>query len=61
MRLFVWRAIGPGSLDPFDGKIVRDESSQPNGILLKGALCLVEKIIPKPGPVKVRMDGALGQ
>jgi len=45
--------IGPGSPDPFDGKIVRDESGQPNGILLEGAIRLVESIIPQPGPDEV--------
>ncbi len=42
--------IGSGSPDPIDGKIVRDESGQPNGILLEGAMRLVESIIPQPSP-----------
>jgi predicted amidohydrolase YtcJ len=41
--------IGAGSPDPVNGKILRDENGQPNGILLETALELVEKIIPQPG------------
>jgi len=40
--------IGPGTPDPLDGKILRDESGLPNGILLEGAVALVEKIIRNP-------------
>lgn len=42
--------IGPGTPDPLDGKILRDEHGLPNGILLEGAVALVEKIIPQPAP-----------
>lgn len=45
--------IGSGTSDPFDGKILRDASGQPNGILLEGAVRLVESIIPQPGPDEV--------
>jgi predicted amidohydrolase YtcJ len=40
--------IGPGTPDPLNGKILRDETGLPNGILLEGAVALVEKIIPQP-------------
>lgn len=42
--------IGSGTPDPLDGKILRDESGIPNGILLEGAIPLLEKIIPQPTP-----------
>ena len=42
--------IGPGTPDPLDGKILRGEDGLPNGILLEGAVALVEKIIPQPHP-----------
>jgi predicted amidohydrolase YtcJ len=45
--------IGAGTPDPLNGKIVRDESGQPNGILLEAAVNLVEKIIPQPNPGEV--------
>jgi predicted amidohydrolase YtcJ len=32
--------LGSGSSDPFDGKIVRDENSQPNGILRASFIAL---------------------
>ncbi len=41
--------IGVGSSDPVNGKILRDASGQPNGILLETAMELVEQIIPQPG------------
>lgn len=41
--------IGAGSSDPVNGKILRDENSQPNGILLETATELVEKMMPQPG------------
>ncbi len=52
--------IGPGSLDPLNGKILRDESGQPNGILLEAAMSLIEKIIPQPalGEVLEAMEAA---
>lgn len=37
--------IGPGTPDPLNGKILRDETGHPNGILLEAAIGLVEKII----------------
>jgi len=40
--------IGFGTSDPSDGKIMRDVSGQPNGVLLEGAVRLVEQIIPQP-------------
>lgn len=36
--------------DPTGGKIVRDATGQPTGILLEGAMSLVLEIIPEPGP-----------
>ncbi len=40
--------IGPGSPDPVNGKILRDENGQPSGILLEEAMGLVEKALPQP-------------
>lgn len=40
--------IHAGTPDPQDGKIVRDASGQPTGILLEGAVRLVEDILPAP-------------
>lgn len=40
--------IGPGTPDPLNGKIVRDETGQPNGILLESAMNLIEKSLPQP-------------
>ncbi len=40
--------IGPGTPDPLNGKIVRDEKGQPNGILLESAMGLIEEKLPKP-------------
>ena len=37
--------IGVGTPDPLNGKILRDESGRPNGILLEAAMGLVEKMI----------------
>ena len=34
--------IGSGAPDPLNGKVVRDEKGQPNGILLETAICLIE-------------------
>ncbi len=50
--------IGPGTPDPLDGKILRDENGLPNGMLLEGALTLVEKVIPQPSleSVSVAME-----
>lgn len=45
--------IGPGTSDPPDGKILRDETGQPNGILLEAAMSLVERVIPQPGPAEI--------
>jgi predicted amidohydrolase YtcJ len=41
--------IGAGSVDPVNGKILRDEKGQPTGILLETAAELVEKMMPQPG------------
>ncbi len=38
--------IGPGTPDPVNGKILRNASGQPSGILLETAMEIVEKIIP---------------
>jgi len=40
--------IGPGTPDPLNGKIVRDENGQPNGILLETAMGLIEEKLPQP-------------
>lgn len=40
--------IGPGTPDPLNGKIVRDENGQPNGILLETAMGLIQEKIPQP-------------
>lgn len=40
--------IGPGTPDPLNGKIVRDEKGQPNGILLETAMNLIEEKLPQP-------------
>ncbi len=40
--------IGPNTPDPLNGKIVRDEKGQPNGILLESAMNLIEKSLPQP-------------
>jgi predicted amidohydrolase YtcJ len=40
--------LSAGSPDPINGKILKDENGQPNGILLETAAELVEKIIPQP-------------
>ena len=40
--------IHAGTPDPQDGKIVRDESGNPTGILLESAMQLVEQAIPAP-------------
>jgi predicted amidohydrolase YtcJ len=45
--------IGAGASDPVNGRILRNESGQPNGILLETAMDLVEKILPKPTPAQV--------
>lgn len=52
--------IGPGSPDPAGGKIARDGSGHPSGILLEGALRLVEAVLPQPSPeaVAAAMDAA---
>ncbi|HEY3311503.1 MAG TPA: amidohydrolase [Anaerolineales bacterium] len=40
--------IGPGTPDPVNGKILRNPSGLPTGILLETAVMLVEKILPSP-------------
>jgi len=40
--------VGPGTVDPVNGKILRDETGQPTGILLETAAELVEKRMPQP-------------
>ncbi len=40
--------IGPGTPDPLNGKIVRDEKGQPDGILLESAMGLIEEKLPQP-------------
>ncbi|MGC8811446.1 MAG: amidohydrolase [bacterium] len=51
--------IGRGTSDPPGGKIGRDESGEPNGLLFESpAMKLIEDIIPKPSPSE--MVNALG-
>jgi predicted amidohydrolase YtcJ len=38
--------------DPQNGKILRDESGQPTGILLESAMALLEAVIPQPTPAR---------
>ena len=45
--------IGSGSSDPVNGKILRYENGQPNGILLETAMELVEKNLPGTNPAQV--------
>jgi len=45
--------IGSGSPDPVNGKILRDQDGQPNGILLETAMELIEKRLPQPGVAQV--------
>ena len=40
--------IGSGAPDPLNGKVVRDEKGQPNGILLETAMGLIEEKLPQP-------------
>lgn len=39
--------------DPEGGRILKDAYGRPNGILLDGAMALVEKLIPQPTPAEV--------
>ena len=52
--------IGAGTPDPHDGRIGRDETGQPNGLLLEGAVALVEKALPPltPETVAAAMEAA---
>lgn len=40
--------IGPGTPDPEGGRILKDPSGRPTGILLDAAVDLVQKLIPEP-------------
>ncbi len=40
--------VGPTTPDPQNGRILRNEAGQPNGILLETAMELVEKVLPIP-------------
>lgn len=52
--------IAPGTPDPLDGRMLRDVSGQPNGILLEGAVALVEKVLPQltPEAIAAAMEAA---
>ena len=52
--------IGPGTPDPLNGKIVRDENGQPDGILLETAMNLIQEKLPQPtvGEVADAIDAA---
>lgn len=39
--------------DPEGGRILKDAYGRPNGILLDGAMALVEKLIPQPSPAEL--------
>ena len=43
--------IQSGSPDPENGRILRDESGMPSGILLEEAMKIVEREIPEPDPL----------
>ena len=47
--------------DPADGKIERDASGKPSGVLVDGAMELVYKVVPLPTPLQARatLDAAL--
>jgi hypothetical protein len=45
--------IGSGTSDPLNGKILRNEDGQPNGILLETAMSIIEKIVPGPDEIQV--------
>ncbi|WP_243285992.1 amidohydrolase [Geothrix terrae] len=45
--------IGPKTPDPEGGRILKDASGQPTGILLDGAVQLVEKLIPEPSSAEL--------
>jgi len=53
--------ITPDTPDPADGKIERDASGKPSGVLVDGAMELVYKVVPLPTPVQARatLDAAL--
>jgi predicted amidohydrolase YtcJ len=40
--------VSSGTPDPLNGKIIRDENGQPNGILLEAAMSLIEDTLPQP-------------
>jgi predicted amidohydrolase YtcJ len=42
--------VGPGTPDPPDGRIERDEDGSPSGMLHEGAMKLVSRLIPPPTP-----------
>jgi hypothetical protein len=42
--------IGPGTPDPSDGRLQRDEQGKPTGILFEHALKLVRQAIPEQAP-----------
>jgi hypothetical protein len=44
--------IGPATVDPAGGEIVRDATGAPTGILKESAAALVERAVPKPGPAE---------
>lgn len=45
--------IGPKTPDPAGGRILRDAAGRPTGILLDGAVDLVEKLIPEPSAAEL--------
>ncbi len=53
--------IGAGTPDPPSGKILRDSSGAPTGILLESAVPLVKRVIPEPGPEEIARAMLHGQ
>ncbi|MEO8252032.1 MAG: amidohydrolase [Chloroflexota bacterium] len=46
--------IGPGTPDPPDGRIERDADGSPTGTLHEGAVELLRRLLPSPGPDELR-------
>jgi predicted amidohydrolase YtcJ len=53
--------ITAGTPDPPDGRIERDSAGRPTGTLHEGAMGLVERLLPPPGPEDLRAGLLAGQ